>query len=73
MDKIIVVNAPQDLRIARVMARDKQSYQQILKRLENQLSDEERNTRADFLIDNYMYIPLLPQILKIHEMLVFGR
>ncbi|MDR3287199.1 MAG: dephospho-CoA kinase, partial [Prevotellaceae bacterium] len=29
MDKIIVVNAPQDLRIARVMARDKQSYQQI--------------------------------------------
>ncbi|MDR3226204.1 MAG: dephospho-CoA kinase [Prevotellaceae bacterium] len=72
MDKIIVVNAPQDLRIARVMARDNQSYQQIIKRMENQLTDEERNIRANFIIDNYMNIPLLPQILKIHEIILFG-
>ncbi|MDR0755041.1 MAG: dephospho-CoA kinase [Prevotellaceae bacterium] len=67
MDKIIVVNAPQDLRIMRVMYRDKQSYQQVIKRMENQMKDEERNACADFIINNYMNIPLLPQILKIHE------
>ncbi|MDR2064639.1 MAG: dephospho-CoA kinase [Prevotellaceae bacterium] len=67
MDKTVVVNAPQDLRIMRVMSRDNQSYQQIIKRMENQMNDDERNARADFIINNYMDIPILPQILKIHE------
>ncbi|MDR2126183.1 MAG: dephospho-CoA kinase [Prevotellaceae bacterium] len=70
MDKIIVVNAPYDLRIMRAMLRDKQSYQQITERMANQMSDEERNARADFLINNYMNIPLLPQILEIHEKII---
>ncbi|MDR2291957.1 MAG: dephospho-CoA kinase [Prevotellaceae bacterium] len=70
MDKIIVVNAPQDLRIMRIMNRDKQPYQKIMKRMENQMNDEQRNASADFIINNYMNIPLLPQILKIHETIV---
>jgi dephospho-CoA kinase len=67
MDKIIVVYAPQDLRIARVMARDRQSYQQVIRRMENQITDAERNVRADFIIDNHSNIPVLPQVLKIIE------
>ncbi|MDR1199950.1 MAG: dephospho-CoA kinase [Prevotellaceae bacterium] len=67
MDKIIVVNAPQDLRMKRVMDRDMQSRRQIIKRMENQMSGEERNLHADFMINNDSDTPLLPQILKIHE------
>ncbi|MDR1984390.1 MAG: dephospho-CoA kinase [Prevotellaceae bacterium] len=70
MDKIIVVDAPQDLRITRVMARNKESYQQVIKRMENQMNDEERNTRADFIIRNYVNTPVLPQVLKIHKNLL---
>ncbi|MDR1553811.1 MAG: dephospho-CoA kinase [Prevotellaceae bacterium] len=70
MSKIIVVHAPQDLRITRVMERDKQTHQQVIKRMENQMSDEERNARADFIVDNYMNIPVLPQILKIHKKII---
>jgi dephospho-CoA kinase len=67
MDKTIAVSAPQDVRIMRVMLRDNQSYQQVIKRMENQMNDEERNARADFIVNNCMNIPVLPQILKIHE------
>jgi dephospho-CoA kinase len=67
MDKIITVTAPQDIRIQRVMNRDKNLYEQIIKRMENQWSDDECNARADFVIKNYMNIPLLPQVLEIHE------
>ncbi|MDR0420823.1 MAG: dephospho-CoA kinase [Prevotellaceae bacterium] len=67
MDKIIVVNAPQNLRIKRIMARGGQSYQQIIKRMKNQMHDEERNAHADFIINNDENVPLLPQVLKIHE------
>ncbi|MDR1348651.1 MAG: dephospho-CoA kinase [Prevotellaceae bacterium] len=67
MDKIIVVNAPQDLRTERVMARDMQSRLHVIKRMESQMSDEERNLHADFIINNDSDTPLLPQILKIHK------
>ena len=69
MDKIIIVNAMQDLRIARIMARDKQSPEKIMQRIKNQMSDEERNKYADFIINNNENIPLLPQILEINNKL----
>jgi len=66
MDKIIVVNAPQELRMARIMARDKQSQDEIMQRIEKQMRDEERNKYANFIIDNNENVPLLPQILEIN-------
>lgn len=69
MDKVIVVNAPQDLRITRIIARSKQSHDEIMQRIKNQMSDEERNKYADFIINNSENIPLLPQILEINDKL----
>lgn len=69
MDKIIVVNSEQDLRVSRIMARDRQQPNEILNRIKNQLSDEERNKYADFIVDNNENVPLLPQILEIDKTL----
>ena len=70
MDKIIVVNASQDLRVARIVARDKQSPDIIMQRINNQMNTEERCKYADFIIDNNENVPLLPQILEIDRIII---
>jgi dephospho-CoA kinase len=51
-DAVITVVAPLDLRIARVVARDKCSKMQIMKRIKNQWTDEMRLAKSDYSIDN---------------------
>jgi dephospho-CoA kinase len=67
MDKIIVVNSPHDLRIARITARDKKPHDEIMQRIKNQMNDDERDKYADFIINNNENIPLLPQVLEIND------
>lgn len=50
--KTITVNANVELRIQRVMNRDKVSYDQVLSRIKNQWTDEMRSEMCDFIIDN---------------------
>jgi dephospho-CoA kinase len=64
-DQIINVTAPSDLRLERVMKRDHVSEEKVLERINNQLSDEERNKRSDYIIVNDDVTPVIPQILKI--------
>ena len=64
-DKVIVVNAPIDLRIKRVQKRDNRSKQEIRDIIARQISDEERLKIADFVIENDEVEPLLEQILKL--------
>ena len=64
-DKVIVVNAPIDLRIKRVQKRDNRSEQEIKDIIARQISDEERLKIADFVIENDEKIPLLEQILAL--------
>lgn len=52
VDKVLVVTAPLEVRIARVMQRDGTERQKIEKRMLAQLSDEERTKQADILIVN---------------------
>ena len=52
MDKVLVVTAPLDLRIRRVMKRDTVSEAEVRRRLENQISDEQRISMADFVIES---------------------
>lgn len=52
IDKSIVVTAPLQVRINRIMKRDKLTYPEVEARIKNQLSDEEREARADFVIKN---------------------
>lgn len=51
-DKVIVVTAPEDLRIMRVMKRDNISPEEVLKRMKNQLPEEEKIARADIVVDS---------------------
>jgi len=66
-DKVIVVNAPIDLRIRRVQKRDNRSEQEIRDIIARQISDEERLKIADFVIENNEQIPLLEQIISFYE------
>lgn len=51
-DYIISVSAPIETRIQRVMNRDKTTREKILQRINNQMSDEERNAKSDYVILN---------------------
>ncbi|MFP5471589.1 MAG: dephospho-CoA kinase [Bacteroidia bacterium] len=52
VDQIVVITAPVEQRIKRVMQRDGVSRQEILKRLSNQFDDNTRLKYAHFVIDN---------------------
>ena len=51
-DAVITVVAPLELRIARVKKRDQSSREQILQRINNQLSDDERAARSQYVVQN---------------------
>jgi len=68
-DKIITVTAPVDLKIKRVMERDNISKGEVLKRMKNQLPDEEKTRQSDYVINTNDKKLLLPQIINIHNKL----
>ena len=66
-DKTILVTAPQSQRIARVMARDGQSKEEILARMDKQWSDEKKIPLADYVVENLDWNDSLIQLEKIYE------
>ncbi len=66
---IITVTAPLETRINRVIARDKTTREKVLQRLKNQLSDEERIAKSDFVITNEDWQNAKNQIDKIIKIL----
>lgn len=74
MDKVIVVTAPLELRIARVLQRDPQrSREEVLAIIAKQMPEEEKITRADYLIHNNEQQMLIPQVLKLHRVFLDGK
>lgn len=67
MDATIVVYAPEELLISRVMERDNISKEKVLERLQNQMSQEKKIKKADYIIDNSMAELLMPQVREIHQ------
>lgn len=65
VDQIITVTAPSDIRIARVMSRDNAAKEKVLERISNQLPDEEKIKRSDFVIVNDDKTPVIPQVLDV--------
>ncbi|HUW06217.1 MAG TPA: dephospho-CoA kinase [Williamwhitmania sp.] len=70
MDKLVVVVAPEEVRVARVIERDGVGPEQVHLRMAHQLSDQERIARADFVINNDNNQLLLPQVVELHEKLL---
>ena len=64
LDKVIYVNAPQELRIQRAILRDNASAETITARINNQSHDNEyAHTHSDFIINNDNQTLIIPQLL----------
>jgi len=61
-DVVVCVTAPEELRIQRTCSRSGLKKEEVLSRMRNQLSDEERIRRSDIVLINDEIIPLIPQI-----------
>ena len=51
-DAIISISAPQELRIQRVINRDLATYEEVMSKINNQWTDDMRNKKSDYVIDN---------------------
>jgi dephospho-CoA kinase len=70
LDKIIVVDAPMELRITRLMLRDGLDEMEIRSRIDSQWPQELKLARADFVIQNDGNSPLIPRVWAIHHQLL---
>lgn len=70
LHKVIVVTAPLEVRVARVMNRDSVTKEQVLDRIANQWSEDEKVALADFVVQNDGEVELIAQVLKIHAQLI---
>jgi dephospho-CoA kinase len=62
MDVVLMVYAPVDLRLTRVMKRDGLSEAEVMKRMNRQMSDVLKRERSDYVIVNDEKQALIPQI-----------
>ncbi|MCD8183808.1 MAG: dephospho-CoA kinase [Bacteroides sp.] len=65
VDTVVVVYAPEEVRIQRAMSRDAASRELIEKRIHSQMSDEIKREQADYVIINDDKTPLIPQVLNL--------
>jgi dephospho-CoA kinase len=67
LDVVITVTCPEVLRIQRVIERDKTSRENVIQRIKNQLPEEEKILKSDYVIINDDQHSLIEQINNIHN------
>jgi dephospho-CoA kinase len=67
LDRIVVVAAPAELRMQRVMARDRRDPEQVRQIMQRQMPQEQMTARADAVIENDEKSLLIPQVLELHR------
>jgi dephospho-CoA kinase len=70
VDHLILVVAPQELRIRRVMLRDGVAEGLVRERIKNQLGDEEKTRYAHSVIHCDEHRLVIPQVISIHKKLL---
>jgi len=70
IDIIIGVTAPEQIRVKRVMQRTGYSKEEVIKRMQQQMPDEEKMAKCNYVIQNNDTDAILPQILQIHKQLI---
>lgn len=65
VDKKIIVYTPYEERIKRTMKRDNTTREEVIKRINSQMSDEEKKELSDFVIVNNNKESLIEQVLSI--------
>lgn len=68
-DKVILITAPREIRIERVMKRDNMNEESVLSRIQNQLSEREKIEKSDFVIYNIQLQNTFKEIDKILKIL----
>ena len=66
----ILVKAPEELKIKRVMERDHITEADVRLRMARQYSDQEKEKLADHIILNDEELLLIPQVLQLHELFI---
>lgn len=69
MDAVIMVAANDDLRIRRVMKRDGLTQEEVIKKMNSQIPQEEKIKRSGFVIYNNEEEFLITQVLEIYKKL----
>jgi dephospho-CoA kinase len=68
LDKVIVVASPEALRMKRILSRDvHRTAEDVQNIFRNQMPEEEKLKRADFVIINDESRLVIPQVLQLHE------
>ena len=67
LDKVVLVESPEDLKVSRIMFRDGMTEEEVLKRMSKQWSDSQKRINADYIIQNNEKCSLIYQILKLHN------
>lgn len=70
LDYLILIYAPEEIRLKRTIKRDKTSRENVKNIIAKQLPDEQKKEQADLIIYNYNSNLVVPQILNIHQMLL---
>ena len=71
VDCVVSVLAPEELRIERAMQRDGASREDIVRRIANQISDDERTERSKYAIVNISLEDLHEDVEQLHRRLAY--
>lgn len=66
LDTVILITAPEDLRLQRIMRREGEDKESVRKRMASQWTDEKKAALAGMVIRNDNTQSILPVILKMH-------
>ena len=69
-NKIVLIRAPLEERIKRVILRDNLSREDVIKRVNNQIDDSTIIDNCDYIIENINLKDLKEKVLKIHKDLI---
>mgnify|MGYP000203400304 CR=1 FL=1 len=69
-DIIVLITAPEKVRIERVQKRDASTVAEIKARIKNQLSDKEKISKSDYIIENIELKETEQEVMKIHQLLM---
>jgi dephospho-CoA kinase len=70
LDTMVTVYSKKNIRIERVIKRDKITREQVISRINNQLPDEEKVKRSEFVIVNNEEQSVLMQVLNLHNTII---
>ncbi|MBE6287883.1 MAG: dephospho-CoA kinase [Mediterranea massiliensis] len=65
VDRVVMVDAPLEVRILRTMQRDNATRQQVEQRVKAQMADEARRKASQTILMNDNELPIMPQVLQL--------